>query len=72
MHFGLVFQQFNLFPHYNAITNIKLASVLLAKEKLRGEYRRITAETKAKKKNLCENAKAEISSAKTAILQKMI
>lgn len=70
LHFGLVFQQFNLFPHYNAITNIKLASVLLAKEKLRGEYRRITAETKAKKKNLCENAKAEISSAKTAILQK--
>ena len=32
LHFGLVFQQFNLFPHYNAITNIKLAAELLGKE----------------------------------------
>lgn len=35
LHFGLVFQQFNLFPHYNVITNIKLAAELLAAEKLR-------------------------------------
>lgn len=37
LHFGLVFQQFNLFPHYNAITNIKLAAELLGKEKSRKE-----------------------------------
>lgn len=47
LHFGLVFQQFNLFPHYNAITNIKLAAVLLAKEKLRAEYRAINEEAKS-------------------------
>lgn len=47
LHFGLVFQQFNLFPHYNAITNIKLAAVLLAKEQLRAEYRAINAEAKS-------------------------
>ena len=40
LHFGLVFQQFNLFPHYNAITNIKLAAELLGKEKSRKEWMR--------------------------------
>lgn len=56
LHFGLVFQQFNLFPHYNAITNIKLASVLLAKEKLRAEYKRISREAKSAEAK-AENAK---------------
>ncbi len=42
LHFGLVFQQFNLFPHYNVITNIKLASELLAKEKMRKECKQIS------------------------------
>ena len=50
LHFGLVFQQFNLFPHYNALTNIKLASTLLAKEKLRAEYRAIDAEAKSEER----------------------
>jgi len=37
LHFGLVFQSFNLFPQYTALQNVKLASELLAKE--RSDYR---------------------------------
>ena len=32
LHFGLVFQNFNLFPQYTALKNVKLASELLARE----------------------------------------
>ncbi len=35
LHFGLVFQSFNLFPQYNTLRNITLASDLLAKEKVK-------------------------------------
>ncbi len=33
LHFGLVFQSFNLFPQYTALKNVTLALELLAKEK---------------------------------------
>ena len=33
LHFGMVFQSFNLFPQYTALQNIMLASQLLAKER---------------------------------------
>jgi len=33
LHFGLVFQSFNLFPQYTALKNVKLACELLAREK---------------------------------------
>ena len=33
LHFGLVFQSFNLFPQYTALQNVRLASELLAKER---------------------------------------
>lgn len=32
LHFGMVFQSFNLFPQYTALQNVKLAGQLLAKE----------------------------------------
>ena len=32
LHFGLVFQSFNLFPHYTALKNVTLARELLAQE----------------------------------------
>ena len=32
LHFGLVFQSFNLFPQYTALKNVMLAKELLAKE----------------------------------------
>ena len=31
LHFGMVFQSFNLFPQYTALENVMLASLLLAK-----------------------------------------
>ena len=37
LHFGMVFQSFNLFPQYTALENVTLASKLLAKE--RADYR---------------------------------
>jgi len=37
LRFGLVFQNFNLFPQYTALDNVMLASQLLAKE--RGDYK---------------------------------
>ena len=33
LHFGLVFQSFNLFPQYTALKNVMLAKELLAKER---------------------------------------
>ncbi len=46
LHFGLVFQNFNLFPHYNVLNNVTIASRLLAKEQLRQEYKRIKNDNK--------------------------
>ena len=37
LHFGMVFQSFNLFPQYTALENVTLASKLLAKE--RADYK---------------------------------
>ena len=37
LHFGMVFQSFNLFPQYTALQNVMLASQLLAKE--RSDYK---------------------------------
>ena len=40
LHFGLVFQSFNLFPQYRVIENITLAPRMLAKEQIKtsGEF----------------------------------
>ena len=61
LHFGLVFQQFNLFPHYNAITNIKLAAELLGKEKSRKECAAIDAERRRERATLKASQKAELA-----------
>ncbi len=45
LHFGLVFQSFNLFPQYTALENVMLAKELLAKEQ---------PDFKAKKKEIHE------------------
>ena len=42
LHFGLVFQSFNLFPQYTALENVKLAGELLARE--REDYKRCKKE----------------------------
>ncbi len=46
LHFGLVFQSFNLFPQYTAVQNVMLAEELLAKEQ---------PEYKARKKEIHNN-----------------
>lgn len=50
LHFGMVFQSFNLFPHYNILTNVRLAAELLAKEKLKAAKKQIEKEANAEKK----------------------
>ena len=58
LHFGMVFQSFNLFPQYTVLKNVTLAKELLAKE--RPEY-------KANKKQIL----AEIEEEGKALLVKM-
>ncbi|MGN0984278.1 MAG: amino acid ABC transporter ATP-binding protein [Gemmiger sp.] len=58
LHFGLVFQSFNLFPQYTAMENIMLAGELLARE--RPDY-------KANKKRI----HAELQSQASALLAQM-
>lgn len=50
LHFGLVFQSFNLFPQYTALGNVMLAKELLAKEQ---------PDYKARKKEIHEEIKAQ-------------
>ena len=58
LHFGLVFQNFNLFPQYTALQNVMLAGELLAKE--RPEYqankKAIHAELEQQARELLEQA----------------
>lgn len=50
LHFGLVFQSFNLFPQYTALGNVMLAKELLAKEQ---------PDYKARKKEIHEEIQAQ-------------
>lgn len=70
LHFGLVFQQFNLFPHYNAITNIKLAAELLGKEKSRKECAEIEATAKIELAAIKARQRAELRAMKGENLPK--
>ncbi len=55
LHFGLVFQGFNLFPQYTALRNVALARKLLERERdPKGDKKRIKSETeKAARELLC-------------------
>lgn len=50
LHFGLVFQNFNLFPQYTALENVTLAQRLAAKE--RGEGKQMFAKLEEKGRQL--------------------
>ena len=58
LHFGLVFQSFNLFPQYTALQNVMLAKELLAKEQ---------KDYKARKKAIHEEIEAQAK----ALLEQM-
>ena len=56
LHFGLVFQSFNLFPHYTALRNVMLAGGLLAREQpdFRSRQKAIRQEIEAKARDLLD------------------
>ena len=56
LHFGLVFQSFNLFPQYTALQNVMLAKELLEKEKPDYKWRKkeIHAQIEAEAKELLD------------------
>ena len=56
LHFGLVFQSFNLFPQYTALENVTLARQLLAEEdpQFKGNKKRILEEIDAQGRALLE------------------
>ena len=59
LHFGLVFQQFNLFPQYTVFRNITLAQTLLAKQELARKKREFAAARKGAPKERRKELKAE-------------
>ena len=59
LHFGLVFQQFNLFPQYTVFKNITLAQSLLAKQALRDKKANLAAVYKKAPKGEKKRLKAE-------------
>lgn len=54
LHFGLVFQSFNLFPQYNVLRNVTLAPELL-------EFERLKAECKADKSRSLKDEKKKVA-----------
>ena len=86
LHFGLVFQQFNLFPQYTVFKNITLAQSLLAKQALRdkkadlaavykkapkGERKRLKAEQKQILSQLRANTKQRIEARAEELLARI-
>ena len=59
LHFGLVFQQFNLFPQYTVFRNITLAQTLLAKQDLRHKKALFAAQRRAAPKEERKKLKAQ-------------
>ena len=56
LHFGLVFQSFNLFPQYTALENVTLAGKLLAREDpaWKQDHKRMLADIEANGRQLLE------------------
>ena len=64
LHFGLVFQSFNLFPQYTALQNVYIPHFLREKERIRGEVEKGRARRAAfadAKEQCRERAKALLS-----------
>ena len=64
LHFGLVFQQFNLFPQYTVFKNITLAQALLARQ----EFSRKKAEFSAARRGAPKEKRAQLKAEQKKIL----
>lgn len=65
LNLGLVFQSFNLFPHYNVLKNVTVAPTMHAKEKLKEQKKsisRLKGEQKKEAKEELKKRKEEILS----------
>lgn len=67
LHFGLVFQQFNLFPQYTVFKNITLAQMLLAKQ----EYKKIKKILSAELKTAAKEERVKMRETQKRILAQM-
>ena len=67
LHFGLVFQQFNLFPQYTVFKNITLAQMLLAKQ----EYKKKKKSLKIELKTAAKEERAKMRDTQKQILAQM-
>ncbi len=67
LNFGLVFQQFNLFPQYNVLDNISLAPVLLLKEKITNYKNQLKIDAKTDKTITRKVIKEKVSNYKKTL-----
>lgn len=67
LHFGLVFQQFNLFPQYTVFKNITLAQMLLAKQ----DYKKKKKSLKTELKTAAKEDRAKMRETHKRILAQM-
>ncbi len=74
LHFGLVFQQFNLFPQYSVYRNLTLAAELLADEEIKKNRKQRRKEEQVSKASYQEEVKKaheEIAARADAILKQV-
>lgn len=70
LHFGLVFQSFNLFPQYTVLQNVTLASRLIKLDELKCEYKsKLCSKDEYKKRKL--SLKTELNENALALLKKV-
>ena len=70
LHFGLVFQQFNLFPQYTVLDNLTLAAKLMRYDELKSAYKAKTI-TKAEYKEKKLSVKKELDEKAHLLLEKV-
>lgn len=73
---GMVFQSFNLFPHYNVLKNVTLAPMLYAKDRLREEKEKLKRSEDKKKakedyKKFRSSVNAEIEKEAKEVLERV-
>lgn len=66
LHFGLVFQQFNLFPQYSVLGNVTLARRMLDKQAVKEEKKRLLSEMNKLSGDARRAAKADLKRALAA------